>query len=99
MVFKIVFDVNSKSFGNLEIVKNILSVNLVFLCSDNIDWDKMFAWCLLTLTAMAECCTLGYFFKKKQKIWSSLSSCHNLKIYQTISIFILFSSCLKSTVN
>lgn len=39
MVFKIVFDVNSKSFENLEIVKNILSVNLVLLCSDNIDRD------------------------------------------------------------
>lgn len=39
MVFKIVFDVNSKSFENLKIVKNILSVNLVLLCSDNIDRD------------------------------------------------------------
>lgn len=31
MVFKIVFDVNSKSFENLEIVKNILSVSLLIL--------------------------------------------------------------------
>lgn len=39
MVFKIVFDVNLKSFENFEIVKNILFVNFVFLCSDNIDRD------------------------------------------------------------